>query len=84
MLAKYAKNLKFIEALFGGILAIGAVALAFAPALPEPVSYGIGTTLAVVTAGKVWLAKNDELIIDAAEAIDDLVEDTVGAWQTRG
>lgn len=66
--------LKAVEALIGAILIVGSMTLGMATHLPAGLVTVIGAVLGVLTTVKVWLAKNEPLIRDAADAVDDLVD----------
>ncbi|WP_280395570.1 hypothetical protein [Nocardia brasiliensis] len=83
MAGSISRNLKAVEAGIGALLMLGTLLTSVAGVLPASWAGGIGTVLAVLTTFRVWLAKNESLIEQSADAIEDLVDDTVGAFQVR-
>ncbi|WP_052281444.1 hypothetical protein [Nocardia vulneris] len=79
-----ARNLKAVEAGIGGLLMLATLLLSLDGVLPAAWAGGIGTVVAVLTTFRVWLARNEQLIEQSADAIEDLVDETVGAFQIRG
>jgi hypothetical protein len=84
MVTKLSQNLKAVEALIGSGLMVGNLLLAVAGFLPASWAGGIAAGLAALTTFRVWLAKNEPLILGSVEAVDELVDGTVGAFQKRG
>ncbi|MGW0245045.1 hypothetical protein ACWDYH_00205 [Nocardia goodfellowii] len=78
------RNLKAVEAGIGAILMVGTLFLSIGDVLPDSIAAGLASFLGLLTVARVWLAKNADLIADAEEAVEDLVDGTVGAFQIRG
>jgi hypothetical protein len=78
------RNLKAVEAGIGGLLMLLTMVASINGVFPQSWAAGITGAIALLTTARVWLAKNADLIEDAAEAVEDLYEGTVGAFQKRG
>ncbi|QIS16506.1 hypothetical protein [Nocardia arthritidis] len=78
------RNLKAVEAGIGSILMVLTFVASFEGALPQAWAGGITAVLGVLTTFRVWLARNEPLISQAEDAVDELVDKTVGAFQIRG
>lgn len=66
--------LKTLESVIGVVLIVGGMSMGMAGHLPPWLVTTIGSVLGVLTAVKVWLIRNESLIKDAADAVEDLVE----------
>ncbi|AEV52080.1 hypothetical protein [Rhodococcus phage REQ1] len=81
---KTAHYRKAVEAGIGSVLMILTSLLALGDVLPAGTAVVVTTTIAVLTTARVWLAKNADLIDNAADSIDGLQRDVRADVPTRG
>lgn len=72
MVTKLGQYMKAVEAFIGVLLMVGSFVLATSAHLPVGVVAGITSVLGVLTTLKVWLTKNETVVVEAVEAAVEL------------
>ena len=76
--------MKTVAAVIGGLITVLTFIAGMQGVLPDTVTSAVVAALGVLTPLSVWWVKNESLIVESVEAVEDLVDTTVGAFQSRG